>query len=84
MIDERGEPWTGSRRRLLGMLATGGTATLVGCSTGGETESSTAESGGEAAGSTDGSLSVVVSSKGYTEQLNLGTSPTNCSPTTRV
>ncbi|WP_336358361.1 glycine betaine ABC transporter substrate-binding protein [Haloarcula sp. CGMCC 1.6347] len=72
MIDERGEPWTGSRRRLLGMLATGGTATLVGCSTGGETEASTAESGGEAAGSTDGSLSVVVSSKGYTEQLNLG------------
>lgn len=65
-------PSTTSRRQLLGALAAGGTAALAGCASGGNNTNGD-ESGTNTGGpSGDGSLSVVVSSKGYTEQLNLG------------
>lgn len=70
MREQRQPPLLTNRRQLLGALTAGGTAALAGCVGGG---SDTSEGGADSAsGDSDGSLSVVVSSKGYTEQLNLG------------
>lgn len=64
-------PLATNRRQLLGALAAGGTAALTGCA-GGNNDTSEGTADGTSGSSSDGSLSVVVSSKGYTEQLNLG------------